>query len=328
MCKFQLVVEMSRAVKHVSHVFYLLLSTSCVVMFFRLNWSNVLHEDIFPEISITICSHYLSHMCLLLLWYKPNQCFHSSQACDQQKDLGLDGTLLQWEHSAAWKVKISIQGRGSPGSPALEVLRSWCEPDRQDRLHWTSTLLLHDSLRRHAGEHWSCGGVDPSWKHELCPEVTIDQVILVFPKPKSESKVQFQRTWTWSDSILLISIFQIVCLWQWACLWWWHCCHSWYQLVRDESWHYQISSRLPSDESVDPSVFRHSWHQVSREHLQSLLISVFSTGNGETFNQNLIAMRGGLWKTITGYNHFNADIERLVDHYRWQPITICIRGII
>ena len=33
-------------------------------------------------------------------------------------------------------------------------------------------------------------------------------------------------------------------------------------------------------------------------------------GRGETFNQNLIAMRAGTWRNITGYS---GDIGQLVD---------------
>ena len=37
------------------------------------------------------------------------------------------------------------------------------------------------------------------------------------------------------------------------------------------------------------------------------------TGRGETFNQNLVAMRAGVWRDITGYQ---GDIQELVRHYR------------
>jgi len=41
-----------------------------------------------------------------------------------------------------------------------------------------------------------------------------------------------------------------------------------------------------------------------------------STGTGETFNLNLIAMRAGAWKQITGYNDVGGDLEKLIQHFR------------
>ena len=38
-----------------------------------------------------------------------------------------------------------------------------------------------------------------------------------------------------------------------------------------------------------------------------------STGNGETFNQNLIAMRAGMWRRMTGYD---GNLDNLVKHFR------------
>ena len=41
-----------------------------------------------------------------------------------------------------------------------------------------------------------------------------------------------------------------------------------------------------------------------------------SSGSGETFNQNLVAMTAGDWARLTGYTEVNRDLERLVQKYR------------
>ena len=46
-----------------------------------------------------------------------------------------------------------------------------------------------------------------------------------------------------------------------------------------------------------------------------------ATGTGETFNLNLIAMKAGAWKHITGYNDVGGDLEKLIQHFRYN-ITI------
>ena len=42
---------------------------------------------------------------------------------------------------------------------------------------------------------------------------------------------------------------------------------------------------------------------------------------GETFGQNLIAMSGGLWKNVTGYDNFNGNLEKLVEDYRQEFLS-------
>ena len=41
-----------------------------------------------------------------------------------------------------------------------------------------------------------------------------------------------------------------------------------------------------------------------------------SSGTGETFNQNLVAMTAGDWVRLTEYSEVNRDLERLVQKYR------------
>ena len=42
--------------------------------------------------------------------------------------------------------------------------------------------------------------------------------------------------------------------------------------------------------------------------------AAITTGTGETFNQNLIAMRAGMWRQMTGYD---GNLDNLVKHFRW-----------
>ena len=41
-----------------------------------------------------------------------------------------------------------------------------------------------------------------------------------------------------------------------------------------------------------------------------------SSGTGETFNQNLVAMRAGDWARVTGYDEAGRDLGALVQRYR------------
>ena len=41
-----------------------------------------------------------------------------------------------------------------------------------------------------------------------------------------------------------------------------------------------------------------------------------SSGTGETFNQNLVAMTAGDWARLTAYSEVNRDLELLVLKYR------------